>query len=59
MTINGGRETGFRTYSRKKNIPAGKYRVEIAYKNGAVIGSGTFEVLDTTPENGFVRDTLR
>ena len=59
MTLNGGRESGFRTYTRKKNIPAGKYRVEVAYKNGAVIGSGTFEVFGEPPEDGFVRDTLR
>mgnify|MGYP002623956368 CR=1 FL=1 len=59
MTINGGRESGFRTYTRKKNVPPGKYRVEVAYKNGAVIGSGSFEVFDTPPEDGFVRDTLR
>ena len=59
MTINGGRESGFRTFTRKKNVPPGKYRVEIAYKNGAVIGSGTFEVFDEPPEDGFVRDTLR
>jgi hypothetical protein len=59
MMINGGRESGFRTFTRKKNVPAGKYRVEVAYKNGAVIGSGTFEVFDETSEDGFVRDTLR
>ena len=59
MTINGGRESGFRTFTRKKNVPPGKYRVEIAYKNGAVIGSGTFEVFDEPPEDGFMRDTLR
>lgn len=59
MTINGGRESGFRSYSRKKNIPAGKYRVEVAYKNGAVIGAGAFEVFESAPEDGFVRDTLR
>ena len=59
MTLNGGRESGFRTFTRKKNTPPGKYRVEVAYKNGAVIGSGTFEVFGEPPEGGFVRDTLR
>lgn len=59
MTINGGRESGFRSYSRKKNVPPGKYRVETAYKNGAVIGAGAFEVYDATPEDTFVRDTLQ
>ncbi len=59
MTLNGGRESGFRTFTRKKNTPPGKYRVEVAYKNGAVIGSGTFEVFGEPPEDGFARDTLR
>ena len=59
MVVRGGRESGFRTFTRKKNVPPGKYRVEVAYKNGAVIGSGTFEVFDGAPEDGFVRDTLR
>ena len=59
MTLNGGRESGFRTFTRKKNTPPGKYRVEVAYKNGAVIGSGTFAVFGEPPEDGFVRDTLR
>lgn len=59
MTLNGGRESGFRTFTRKKNTPPGKYRVEVAYKNGAVIGSGTFDVFGEPPEDGFVRDTLR
>ena len=59
MTLNGGRESGFRTFTRKKNTPPGKYRVEVAYKNGAVIGSGTFEVFGEPPEDSFVRDTLR
>ncbi|MCF0224719.1 MAG: DUF2914 domain-containing protein [Fibrobacter sp.] len=59
MTLNGGRESGFRSFSRKKNVPPGKYRVEMAYKDGAVIGSGAFEVIEGENENGFVRDTLR
>lgn len=59
MVMNGGRERGYRIYSKKKNIPAGKYRVETAYKNGAVIGSSAFEVLDGLPVGGFVRDSLR
>lgn len=59
MTINGGRESGFRSFSKKKNVPPGIYRVETAYKNGAVIGSSAFEVLEGAPEDGFVRDTLR
>ena len=59
MVMNGGRESGFRIYSKKKNAPPGKYRVETAYKNGAVIGSSAFEILEGLPDGGFVRDSLR
>ena len=59
MVIRGGRNLGYRSYSKKKNIPAGTYRVETAYKDGAVIGSTTFNVIEGMPKNGFVRDSLR
>lgn len=59
MVIRGGRDAGYRSYSKKKNIPTGDYRVETAYKDGAVIGSTSFKVLEGTPKNGFVRDSLR
>lgn len=60
MVVKGGKETGFRSYTRKKNITPGKWRVEVAYKNGAVIGSGAFEVIDKNIEDiEFVRDTLK
>ena len=60
MVINGGRERGFRSYSKKSNVPAGKYRVETAYKDGAVIGSLAFDVIDELRDStGYVRDSLR
>ena len=59
MVIRGGRDMGYRSYSKKKNIPAGTYRVETAYKDGAVIGATSFKVVDGEPKNGFVRDSLR
>ncbi len=59
MTIVGGRESGYRSFTKKKNIPAGRYNVEVAYKNGAVIGSQKFEVFEGEPPKGFARDTLR
>ncbi len=59
MVIRGGRDMGYRSYSKKKNIPSGDYRVETAYKDGAVIGATSFKVLDGMPKNGFVRDSLR
>ena len=60
MKLVGGRVSGYRTYSKKQHIPAGRYNVEVAYKNGAVIGSQKFEVFeDVPPPKGFVRDSLR
>lgn len=59
MEINGGREKGFRSYSKKKNVPAGRYRVETAFKDGAVIGSQTFLVVDEARDStGYVRAHL-
>lgn len=44
ITIRGGRDEGWRFYSRKQNIPDGLWRVETALKGGAVLGYETFEV---------------
>lgn len=44
MSIQGGRESGFRTYTKKKNLNYGRWKVETAFKDGAVIGSKEFEV---------------
>jgi len=59
MVIKGGRDKGYRSFSRKKNTIAGTYRVETAYKDGAVIGAETFKVIEGMPKRGFVRDSLR
>ena len=59
MVVRGGRDAGYRSYSKKKNIPPGTYKVETAYKDGAVIGAKTFKVLEGIPEQGFVRDSLQ
>ena len=59
MVIKGGRDYGYRSYSKKKNIPTGTYRVETAYKDGAVIGAEIFKVVEGMPKHGFVRDSLR
>lgn len=60
LVINGGREDGFRSFSRKKNVPAGRYRVEIAFKDGAVIGAQSFDVFDEARDStGYVRQQLQ
>ncbi|WP_295681289.1 DUF2914 domain-containing protein [uncultured Fibrobacter sp.] len=59
MRINGGREMGYRSYSKKTNAPAGKYRVETAFKDGAVIGALAFEVKEGARDSsGYVRTKL-
>jgi hypothetical protein len=59
MRINGGREMGYRSYSKKTNAPAGKYRVETAFKDGAVIGALAFEVEEGARDSsGYVRSKL-
>ena len=60
MNLVGGRESGYRSFTKKKNVPDGRYNVEVAYKNGAVIGSQKFEVFsDAPPPKGFARDSLK
>ena len=59
MVMRGGREDGYRSYTKKKNPVPGRYLVETAYKNGAVIGSQKFEIFNEPSENGYVRDSLR
>lgn len=44
MRTRGSRAEGFRIYTVKKNVPAGKWKVETAVKGGSVIGSKTFYV---------------
>lgn len=59
MRINGGREMGYRSYSKKTNAPAGKYHVETAFKDGAVIGALAFEVEEGARDSsGYVRAHL-
>lgn len=60
MTIRGGRDDGFRSFSKKSKVPAGKYRVETAYKGGAVIGAIAFEVFnEALAPSAYVRDSLK
>ena len=44
MKTRGSREEGFRIYTQKKNVPEGRWKVETAVKDGAVIGSKQFVV---------------
>ena len=45
--------------STQTNAPAGKYRVETAFKDGAVIGALAFEVKEGARDSsGYVRTKL-
>jgi hypothetical protein len=45
LTAIGGREDGYRTYSRKDDIKSGKWRVNVETKSGQVIGRLLFNVV--------------
>jgi hypothetical protein len=50
LSIVGGRDNGFRTYSMKQNILAGFWRVRVMTPEGKVIGNINFEVkIDDQP----------
>jgi hypothetical protein len=47
--LRGGRKDGWRMWSRKQRIVPGKWRVETAVKDGAVLGHETFWVEEGEP----------
>ncbi len=51
LSVTGGREGGFRTYSMKTNMSPGHWRVTVATPKGKVIGRVRFNVvaIDTEP----------
>lgn len=52
LTIAGGRDDGFRTYSKKTSLREGKWRVRVKNKRGQVLGRVPFRLIevDTIPE---------
>lgn len=44
LSAIGGREGGYRTYSKKSNLESGSWRVDVETKSGQVIGRIRFEV---------------
>jgi hypothetical protein len=52
LPVRGGRDGGFRTYSMRSNIGAGKWRINIKTLNDKLIGRLRFEILpvNTEPE---------
>jgi hypothetical protein len=45
IRIAGGRQTGYRGFTYKQNVPAGRWRVTAESESGAAIGIVTFEVV--------------
>jgi hypothetical protein len=58
--VSGGREGGYRGFSHKRSMTAGKWRVEVATDDGAILGRIDFTVIDKpgTPPT-LVTDTIR
>lgn len=56
IRIAGGRQTGYRAFTYKQNIPAGKWRVTAEAESGAAIGIVQFEVV---PGEARTMKTLR
>jgi hypothetical protein len=52
LGVKGGRDGGFRTYSKRSNTKEGKWRVNIKTENNKLIGRLRFEIVysDTKPE---------
>ena len=45
LSTNGGREDGYRTYSKKSNLTEGKWRVNVKTKSGQIIGRLRFDII--------------
>jgi hypothetical protein len=45
IRISGGRQTGYRGFTYKQNVPAGRWRVTAESESGAAIGIVTFDVV--------------
>ncbi|MFZ3011786.1 MAG: DUF2914 domain-containing protein [Minisyncoccia bacterium] len=50
LPVRGGRDGGFRTYSRRSSIGAGKWKVNIKTESGQTIGHLRFQILPTDTE---------
>lgn len=50
LPVIGGRDGGFRTYSVRSSLPAGKWRVNIKTEQGQTIGHLRFTVVPTSAE---------
>lgn len=57
--ITGGRESGYRGFSKKTNLEAGSWRVMITTSRGQVIGQIHFKVVDASSPPELAEETFR
>ena len=55
ITISGGREHGYRSYTVKQRVPPGDWRVDVETKDGRLIGRITFTVTHQSNENSTMK----
>jgi hypothetical protein len=58
LDVAGGRTEGFRTYTRKENVPAGAWRVKIELANGRELGRVRFDVVEGPLEHPLVTEVF-
>ncbi|MBI3888713.1 DUF2914 domain-containing protein [Candidatus Nomurabacteria bacterium] len=58
LPVIGGRDGGFRTYSTRYNLQAGKWRVLVKTQDGQTIGSIRFKIIPTDTEP-VVKDEIK
>ncbi len=57
LPLVGGRDGGFRTYSVRYNLPAGKWRVLVKTQGGLTIGSIRFNIVPSNTEPALKTET--
>ncbi|HEY4503017.1 MAG TPA: DUF2914 domain-containing protein [Candidatus Paceibacterota bacterium] len=50
LSVVGGRDGGFRTYSKRDNLAPGKWRVKIKTKDDHIVGNLRFSIIDSDTE---------
>lgn len=57
MSIKGGRERGFRSFSYTRQVKPGPWRVRVLLENGRELGRYRFTVDEAAPDHAFVPET--
>ena len=57
LSAVGGRDAGYRTYSMKNNLSAGKWRVNVETSDGQIIGRLRFDVIFVDSEPALIKET--